>query len=175
MDFPRIPISDESLFPFDSSSLTLGGVEEFRHISAPSSIYQENAVKSNPVSGHRTLKRNRDFNLTDLRLHTRDVGAHGPRLLQYYGGNTLEAQLRTVGKIEEYRKLHNQSPVTPIGLQGPRGGQSQRHWRCNICGRVCDTFQKVAVHLTSREWGLANWECLEIAWFVLRPASFQDS
>jgi hypothetical protein len=160
-------ISDESIFPLNSSSLILGGLEQSQHTVAPSSISRDTAVKGKITLRRSASRRTRRFDSIDFNLHVRNVGAHGPRLLKFYGGNTLEARNRTLRKLEEYRELHNQSPITPIGSQGPRGGESQRQWECNICGEDFATFQKVAVHLTSHEWGFANWRCLEISWFVV--------
>lgn len=162
-----MPISNESIFPLDSSSLILGGVEQSHHILAPSSSSPAKAVKRTTASRRSTSRRTRNFDSTDFKLRVRKVGAHGPRLIQFYGGNTLEARNCTLRKLEEYWERHNQSPITPIGPQGPRGGESQRQWKCNICGENFATFQKIAVHLTSREWGLANWQCLEVSWFVV--------
>jgi hypothetical protein len=162
-----MPISDESIFPLDSSSLILGGLEQSHHILAASPISRYKAAERKATSRRNASRRSRKFDSIDFKLHVRRIGAHGPRLMKFYGGNTLEARNRTLRKLEEYRELYNQSPITPIGRQGPRGGGSQLQWKCNICGEEFATFQKVAVHLTSREWGLANWRCLEISWFVV--------
>jgi len=88
-------------------------------------------------------------------------------LLRTYAGNTPKSVIRTFGRLSEHYRRYRQLPIATVGgVKGPRGGDSQHQWRCMLCLKVFNTFQKAAVHLTSREWRLANWHCREISWSV---------
>ncbi|KIM30283.1 hypothetical protein M408DRAFT_324434 [Serendipita vermifera MAFF 305830] len=87
------------------------------------------------------------------------------RILQFYAGNTPEAKNRTLGKLDSHFLLHGETPIAPTGHEGPRGGNSQVKWNCRLCREDFPTFQKAAVHLTSGEWGMPNWRCLEKTWY----------
>lgn len=166
---PIMRVYNDSIFGPNSSytsSVTRDTVDAFDtapRIPSPSPV----ARATRKTASNYKVSRAWQFNLSDYKPRIAKLGTHGRRVMQYYAGNTPEAQIRTLKKLEEYKIAHDQSPIAPIGKEGPRGGESQLKWECRICYDIFPTFQKAAVHLTSGEWCLPNWRCPEPLWYAL--------
>jgi hypothetical protein len=80
------------------------------------------------------------------------------RIMGHYAGKKVDGRLRTLEKLEEHQRVHNEDPIA----------QREAQWKCLISG--CDhepftTFQKAAIHLTSKEWKLSSWPCVAASWY----------
>lgn len=171
-------IPKDSIFAPNSSfcsSLTQDKVESFdptRRVPSPTPPPKGEADNidddddDDMPNHHRAAARPGQLTTPDMKVRIAKLGVHGRRVMQYYAGNTTEAQMRTLQKLEEYQATHNRQPVAPLGQEGPRGGESQLAWECRICNEIFPTFQKVAVHLTSGEWCLPNWQCPYLLWYA---------
>jgi hypothetical protein len=139
-------------------------VHDLPGLVPPGSLGSQDSMQD-PVSMHK-VSGARQSSSSDYKARITKLGTHGRRVMQYYAGNTPEAHIRTLTKLEEYRLSHDQCPIAPIGKEGPRGGESQLKWVCKICNEIFPTFKIAAVHLTSREWCLPNWRCPEELWYA---------
>jgi hypothetical protein len=163
---PTMRVYNDSVFGPNSSyssSVTRDTVDAFGtapRIPSPPPVVRA----TRKTASNYKVSRAWQFNSSDYKTRIAKLGTHGRRVMQYYAGNTPEAQIRTLKKLEEYKLLHNQPPIAPIGKEGPRGGESQLQWVCRICNDIFPTFQKAAVHLTSGEWCLPNWRCPDLLW-----------
>jgi hypothetical protein len=78
------------------------------------------------------------------------------RIMRYYGGNEPVARTKVLDKLETHQQQHNEAPVIKRGTE----------WECRLCHRIFATLQKAAIHLTSNEWKLRSWYCLEDRWYA---------
>jgi hypothetical protein len=102
---------------------------------------------------------------SDLKQRVSQLSPEEQRLVRHYAGDTDETRARVLEKIEFYRRQNNdQPPIISRDSQRQATGPNGVEWSCMICSASFSTFQRVAIHLTSKEWSLASWVCPLESW-----------